>query len=77
MKCYIIYFFLLVAPDELVAILNNYGHYKTALQICTVFEIPCDSILQSLTQQCVILTRKENPNSWNWLVANDLHGKDI
>lgn len=64
-------------PHELVAMLSSNGLYKAALQVCTAFEMPYEEVFESLAHQCVNLSRREDPNSWTWLVENDLHGKYI
>ncbi|CAH1156010.1 unnamed protein product [Phaedon cochleariae] len=59
-------------PTELVTLLNSAGLFKTALDICTTFDLPYNSVFDTLTKHCVLLSEEENPNSWNWLVENDL-----
>lgn len=59
-------------PVELVTLLNSAGLFKTALEICTTFNIPYTTVFEALTWRCVILSEEENPSAWDWLVENDL-----
>ncbi|XP_072392736.1 nuclear pore complex protein Nup160 homolog [Diabrotica undecimpunctata] len=62
----------ITTPVELVTLLNTAGLFKTALDICTTFELSYASVFEVLTKNCVSLTEEENPSAWNWLVENDL-----
>ncbi|XP_018568434.1 nuclear pore complex protein Nup160 homolog isoform X2 [Anoplophora glabripennis] len=62
----------ITSPVELVTLLNNSGLFKTSLDICTTFNLPYNSIFETLTKHCILLTEQEHPSAWNWLVENDL-----
>ncbi|KAJ8978443.1 hypothetical protein NQ317_017646 [Molorchus minor] len=59
-------------PAELVTLLNSAGLFKASLELCTTFNLPYNSIFDTLTKHCILLTEEEHPNAWNWLVENDL-----
>ncbi|CAK9826764.1 Nuclear pore complex protein Nup160 homolog [Anthophora retusa] len=59
-------------PSELIIILSTIGLYTTALHLCDEFKINKSSVLESLTTQCVRLSRREDPNAWDWLIQNDI-----
>ncbi|CAH0554990.1 unnamed protein product [Brassicogethes aeneus] len=62
----------ITTPHELVSLLNNAGLFKTALKICINFKVPYESVFDTLTKHCVLLTEQDHPNAWDWLVENDL-----
>lgn len=72
-----VFFLCVLAPVELVTLLNSAGLYKTALDLCTKFNISYTSVFESLTRQCVILSEQENPDAWNWIIENDLQGSIV
>ncbi|XP_076237550.1 nuclear pore complex protein Nup160 [Calliopsis andreniformis] len=59
-------------PSELVIILSTIGLYTTALHLCDEFKINKNSVLESLTSQCIRLSKREDPNAWDWLIQNDI-----
>lgn len=59
-------------PSELVIILSTIGLYTTALHLCDEFKINKSSVFESLTSQCVRLSRREDSNAWDWLIQNDI-----
>ncbi|XP_017877657.1 nuclear pore complex protein Nup160 homolog [Ceratina calcarata] len=59
-------------PSELVIILPTIGLFTTALHLCDQFKISKSSVLESLTAQCIRLSRGEDPNAWDWLIQNDI-----
>ncbi|OAD58553.1 hypothetical protein WN48_10964 [Eufriesea mexicana] len=59
-------------PSELVIILPTIGLYTTALHLCDEFKINKSSVLESLTSQCIRLSRGGDPNAWDWLIQNDI-----
>lgn len=59
-------------PLELVLMLVNVGLFKTALNLATTFKLPYDCIFACLTTMCIRLAKSNDPESWNWLVENDL-----
>ncbi|XP_030768263.1 nuclear pore complex protein Nup160 homolog isoform X2 [Sitophilus oryzae] len=59
-------------PVELVTLLNSAGLFKTALEICTTYNLGYATVFESLTLKCIMLSEEENPNAWDWLVENDL-----
>ncbi|XP_050293240.1 nuclear pore complex protein Nup160 homolog [Anthonomus grandis grandis] len=61
-----------IAPDELVTLLNCAGLYKTALEVCSTYAVSFVPVFESLTLRCIALSEDENPDAWNWLVENDL-----
>ncbi|XP_076265249.1 nuclear pore complex protein Nup160 [Rhynchophorus ferrugineus] len=60
------------SPLELVTLLNSAGLFKTALEICTTFDLPYLSVFETLSWRCIVLSEEENSNAWDWLVENDL-----
>lgn len=66
---------IFLGPSELNVILSSIGLYTTALHLCDVFNLPKNSIFESLTSQCVRLSQHEDPKAWDWLVQNDIFGK--
>ncbi|KAF7387510.1 hypothetical protein HZH68_013187 [Vespula germanica] len=60
------------SPSELNVILSSIGLYTTALHLCDVFNLPKNSIFESLTSQCIRLSQHEDPKAWDWLVQNDI-----
>nr|CAH7729258.1 unnamed protein product [Callosobruchus chinensis] len=66
----------ITSPVELVAMLNASGLFKTALEVCTAFQLSYCNVFETLTKHCVMLTvangEYEEPNTWEWLVENDL-----
>ncbi|XP_076303351.1 nuclear pore complex protein Nup160 [Lasioglossum baleicum] len=59
-------------PSELIIILSTIGLYTTALHLCDEFKVNKSSVLESLTSQCIRLSRREDSNAWNWLIQNDI-----
>lgn len=59
-------------PSELIIILSTIGLYTTALHLCDEFKLNKSSVLESLTSQCIRLSRREDPNAWDWLIQNDI-----
>ncbi|KAJ8959900.1 hypothetical protein NQ318_011637 [Aromia moschata] len=59
-------------PIELVTLLNSAGLFKTALEICTNFNLSYNSVFETLTKHSVLLTEEDHPGAWNWLAENDL-----
>ncbi|XP_034185245.1 nuclear pore complex protein Nup160 [Osmia lignaria lignaria] len=59
-------------PSELVIILSTIGLYTTALHLCDEFKINKSSVFESLTSQCIRLSRREDSNAWDWLIQNDI-----
>ncbi|XP_053989255.1 nuclear pore complex protein Nup160 homolog [Hylaeus volcanicus] len=59
-------------PSELIIISSTIGLYTTALHLCDQFNINKSSVLESLTSQCVRLSRREDRNAWDWLIQNDI-----
>ncbi|KAF3422683.1 hypothetical protein E2986_06785 [Frieseomelitta varia] len=59
-------------PSELIIILPTIGLYTTALHLCDEFKVNKSSVLESLTSQCIRLSRGEDPNAWDWLIQNDI-----
>lgn len=59
-------------PSELIIILSTIGLYTTALHLCDEFKVKKSPVLESLTSQCIRLSRHEDPNGWEWLVQNDI-----
>ncbi|CAH2014720.1 unnamed protein product [Acanthoscelides obtectus] len=66
----------ITSPVELVGMLNISGLFKTALEVCTAFQLSYCSVFETLTKHCVSLTlaneEYDQPNTWEWLVENDL-----
>lgn len=69
----------ITSPIELVTVLNSVGLFKTALEICTVFDLKnyYANIFESLTKYCILLMEEEIPNVWEWLIENDLQDLPI
>lgn len=67
----------LTSPVELITYLSCAGIFKYALHLCSVFELPYESVFEIFTQQCLHLQDDEDPEAWNWLTENDLYGKYI
>lgn len=63
-----------LAPNELVLLLNKAGLFKIALKICTVFNLSYEPVFETLAKHCVLITEQEHPNAWEWLMENDLQG---
>ena len=59
-------------PSELILILSTIGLYTTALHLCDEFKVNKSSVFESLTSQCIRLSRREDPNAWDWLIQNDI-----
>ncbi|XP_033337859.1 nuclear pore complex protein Nup160 [Megalopta genalis] len=59
-------------PSELIIILSTIGLYTTALHLCDEFKVNKSSVLESLTSQCIRLSRREDSNAWDWLIQNDI-----
>lgn len=50
------------------------GIYKYALSLCTTFNVPYEPVFEMFIQQCLHISEKDETETWNWLVENDLHG---
>lgn len=64
---------------ELVTVLNSAGLFKTALEVCSLFELNSyyENVFECLTKFCVLLMEEEIPNVWDWLIENDLQDLPI
>lgn len=54
--------------------MSSVGIFKYALILCKSFGLSYDIVFQALAKQCILLSDSEDPNAWNWLIENDLHG---
>ncbi|KAH1005345.1 hypothetical protein HUJ04_006346 [Dendroctonus ponderosae] len=62
----------ITAPEDLVTLLNSVGHFKSALEICSTFNLPYGSVFEALTWRCVSLSEDPHNDAWSWLLENDL-----
>lgn len=63
-------------PSELIAILSSVGLYTTALHLCDQFNLPKSPVLENLASHSLRLSQQEDPNAWDWLIQNDVFGKN-
>lgn len=65
---------LITSPEELVMYLSMAGIFKTAFNVCKVFDLGYDIVFENLTYKCFELNQRDEPETWNWLAENDIHG---
>ncbi|KAI4461352.1 nuclear pore complex protein [Holotrichia oblita] len=67
----------MTSPMELIRYLACSGIYKYALNLCTIFDVPYESVFETFIQNCLHVTDRDEIITWNWLVENDLHDMPI
>lgn len=68
--------FCVLAPNELVVLLNASGLFKIALQVAKTFDLSYCCIFDALTRRCGGLAEHNDQMAWRWLMENDLQGRN-
>lgn len=64
-------------PEELATLLAAAGLFKTALEVCELFELSYVNVFDFLIRRCLQFGVHEDSAEWDWLLENDVQGKKI